>query len=91
MCEFFSYDRKNLQADMIDFDLYCRWLYQTARADGKPRVLIIGRKDVDSTPISLFIDRIIQVKAGLQIALKIHIFFPGFSNGHRSRHFPYPN
>jgi hypothetical protein len=42
-------------------DLYCRWLYQTARADGKPRVLLIGRENADSAPISLFINRLKQV------------------------------
>jgi hypothetical protein len=59
-------------------DLYCRWLYQSTRADGKPRVLVIGRRDVDSTPISLFIERIKKVKAGLQIGSKIHILFQDF-------------
>jgi hypothetical protein len=44
-------------------DLYCRWLYQTARADGKSRVLQFLRMKVNSTPISLFIDRLKQVKA----------------------------
>jgi hypothetical protein len=42
-------------------DLYCRWLYQTGRADRKPRVLVVGNFDVDSAPIYLFIDRLKQV------------------------------
>jgi hypothetical protein len=49
-----------LQPNTID--LYCRWLYQTARADGEPRVLLFGRRDVDSAPISLFIERIKHVR-----------------------------
>jgi hypothetical protein len=73
MCEFYSCDAKNLHANTID--LYCRWLYQTARADGKPRVLGFERVHVDSAPISLFIDRIKQVKAGLNVGLKIPILF----------------
>jgi hypothetical protein len=56
---FYSYDAINLEPDKID--LYCRWLYQTPRADGKPRVLLIGRENSDSAPISLLIDRIKQV------------------------------
>jgi hypothetical protein len=47
-----------MYADRID--LYCRWLYQTARADGKPRVLAVGR-NLDFAPISLFIERLKQV------------------------------
>jgi hypothetical protein len=42
-------------------DLYCRWLSQTARADGKPRVLIFVRRNAESAPISLFIDQIKKV------------------------------
>jgi hypothetical protein len=67
MSEFYSYDRENLDAKTID--LYCRWLYQTARADGKPRVLHFGSFYV--TPISRFIDRLKQVKAkGYTLAQK---------------------
>jgi hypothetical protein len=40
-------------------DLYCRWLYQAARADRKPRLLFLKRMNV--TPIYLFIDRLKQV------------------------------
>jgi hypothetical protein len=57
----YSYDLLNLQANKID--LYCRWLYQTARVDGKPRMLVIGRRDMDYSRIAPFIDRIKQVKA----------------------------
>jgi hypothetical protein len=60
VCEFYSYDDENWQPDK--FDLYCRWLYQTARADGKPRVLQLGTFEMDSAPISLFIGRIKQVR-----------------------------
>jgi hypothetical protein len=59
MCEFYSYAPDNLHANKID--LYCRWLYQTARVDGKPRVLFLGRLDVNYSPISLFINRLKQV------------------------------
>jgi hypothetical protein len=85
--EYYSYDPKNLHATQID--LYCRWLYQPARADGKPRVLIIGRKDVDYSPVSFFIDRIRQVKVGYKLPRKYS--FSGFSNGHRTRQFLHPN
>jgi hypothetical protein len=67
-------------------DLYCRWLYQTARADGKPRLLFLG--NMDMAPIYLFIDRLKQVKV-----TRWHkkYFFVGFSNSHASRHFLHPN
>jgi hypothetical protein len=61
-----------LQPNKID--LYCRWLYQTARADGKPRVLHFRRKNVDSAPISLFIDRIKQVRREATLSLENIIF-----------------
>jgi hypothetical protein len=62
MFEFYSNDDdpEILQANMIA--LYCRWLYQAALADGKPRVLQFERRDIlDYSPIYLFIDRIKQV------------------------------
>jgi hypothetical protein len=46
-----------LQQNKID--LYCRWLYQTAGADRKPRLLFLG--SINVTSISLFIDRLKQV------------------------------
>jgi hypothetical protein len=57
----YSYDPENLRTDKIE--LYYRWLYQTARADGKKRVLDLVRMDVNYAPISLFIERLKQVKA----------------------------
>jgi hypothetical protein len=50
-----------------NIDLYCRWLCQTPRADGKPRVLhIAGRKQPKSSnpQISALTDRIKQVGRG---------------------------
>jgi hypothetical protein len=63
MFEFYSYDHENVDAKIID--LYCRWLYQTARADGKSRVLQFGNLNMDSARISVFIERIkkVMVKA----------------------------
>jgi hypothetical protein len=55
-------------------DLYCRWLYQTARADGKPRVLNFERRNVNSAPIFLFIDRLKQVMVKAKGWLKNIIF-----------------
>jgi hypothetical protein len=60
--------------DANKIDLYCRWLYQPARADGKPRLLILGRLNVDYSPISLFIDRLKQVKARGKHRVKDIIF-----------------
>jgi hypothetical protein len=84
MSEFYSFDRENLDAKTID--LYCRWLYQTARADGKPRVLHFGSFYV--TPISRFIDRLKQVKATRWLK---NICFLGFSHSHKLCHFLHPN
>jgi hypothetical protein len=56
---FYSYDANNLQPGKID--LYCRWLYQTPRADGNPRVLLFGQMQTDSESISFFLNRIKQV------------------------------
>jgi hypothetical protein len=64
MSKFYSYDYdpEILRADKIE--LYCRWLYQTALADGKPRVLVLYyRIDVDYSRISLCIDRLKKVKS----------------------------
>jgi hypothetical protein len=72
---FYSYDDdddENLDTDKID--LYCRWLYQTARADGKPRMFFLGRVDEDfSAPVFLFIDRIKQVTS-IFLAQKFLLF-----------------
>jgi hypothetical protein len=74
MCEFYSYDYEDLDAKTID--LYCRWLYQTARADGESRVLQLGRFDMESAPNSpLFIDRIKQVMVKTKRWLKNRILF----------------
>jgi hypothetical protein len=61
MYEFYSnkYEPEILQPTKID--LYCRWFYQTACADGKPRVLKFGRIIMDFSPIYLLIHRIRQV------------------------------
>jgi hypothetical protein len=69
----YSYDPQNLQPNKID--LYCRWLYQTARSDGKPRVLQFGRVNTNSAPISLFIDRIKKVMVKAKGWLKITYLF----------------
>jgi hypothetical protein len=60
--EFYSYfgDPEILHAAKIE--KYCRWLYQTARADGKPRVLVLHyQMDRSYSPITLFINRLKQV------------------------------
>jgi hypothetical protein len=81
MCEFYSYDcddLQNLQPNKID--LYCRWLYQTEHADGKPRMLQFLRKDVDSAPISHFIDRIKQVKALCLVSIALEATYERIEN-----------
>jgi hypothetical protein len=57
-------------------DLYCRWLYQTqtARADGKPRVLQFS-VNKNCASISLFIDRIKKVMVKAKGWLKITYLF----------------
>jgi hypothetical protein len=72
-------------------DLYCRWLYQAAHADGKPRMILLERLNVDSAPISLIIDRIKQVIIIKATRGLKNIRISGFFNGHRSRYFLHPN
>jgi hypothetical protein len=65
ICEIYSYeyDPEILRTDKIE--LYCRWLYQTASTDGKPRVIIMYyRIYEDYSQIYLFIDRLKQVING---------------------------
>jgi hypothetical protein len=64
-----------------------------ARTDGKPRHLLLFRIDVDSAPISLFIDRlkkVLMVKDS-RFTLAQNYSFPGFSYGHKSHQFLDPN
>jgi hypothetical protein len=59
-------------------DLYCRWLYQTARADGQPRMLRLYYMDLDYAPIFHFVDRLKQVIMVKATCWPKNIFFQDF-------------